>query len=188
MKRAPVPAAPANAPDTKYPGATGGLFIGCIGLGVLVGSLVARNAIDSHVFGAALILAVASSVVARRWGHQRAMSRTQRTALFGSIAFELLLFVLASWWMQKHGVHDPRTVSLVTLLIVGIHFLPMAFAFGPRVAWLGVVCSLVAALGLAWTAPPFLVFGIADGSLKIALGLLLFVQGWQRRVSASSVP
>jgi len=68
------------------------------------------------------------------------------------------------------GSPDVRTYWLWALGIVGLHFIPMAIAFGPIVLALGVACMANAAVGLAASSMPFLLIGTADGLLKVLLG------------------
>ena len=49
----------------------------------------------------------------------------------------------------------------------------MAFAFGPRIAALGVLCIINALAGLQLDYVPFLVFGCVDGLLKIGFGIAM---------------
>lgn len=78
--------------------------------------------------------------------------------------------VVLSFALQNSGA---RAYWLWILLIVGVHFLPMAFAFGPLIAVLGVLCIVNALVGLEVRNVPFLVFGCVDGLSEIGLGIAM---------------
>jgi len=59
-------------------------------------------------------------------------------------------------------------------LIVGVLFLPMAVAFGPRMLLLGCACIATAFVGLVVPTVPYEAFGIVDGTLKVGFGAWLF--------------
>jgi len=72
---------------------------------------------------------------------------------------------------------------LWVLMIVGVHFLPMAVCFGPLFLLLGGACISNAALGLLLPEVPFELFGLVDGALKLVVGV-----GSLRARPASTTP
>jgi hypothetical protein len=70
-----------------------------------------------------------------------------------------------------------RTFLLMILFVVGFHFLPMAVAFGPLCAVLGVSAMANAGFGL-WARREIALsqLWILDGVLKIGFGSLMLSQ------------
>jgi hypothetical protein len=95
-------------------------------------------------------------------------TRLQLWFLFGSIALEIVLFRFA--W-PKYRRAGERSARLASLFIVGLHFLPMAVAFGPMCLTLGLLLCLWSGTGL-WLRPGLSLNALwaADGLLKIAFG------------------
>ena len=58
-------------------------------------------------------------------------------------------------------------------MIVGVHFLPMAISFGPRLLVLGVICIAVAIAGLSLPGLPSEAFLVTDALSKLVIGLWL---------------
>jgi hypothetical protein len=91
----------------------------------------------------------------------------QLLALFGALALEFVLLMGAA---RLLGPMDQERIWCRTMLIVGIHFLPMAITFGPRMLVLGFACIAVALLALVLPSVPFLLIGLVDGALKASIG------------------
>lgn len=152
----------------------GGSFLFLIGTGLLLGVLTAVDEpVNTRPFlwGAALGL-ISIPVVRRRW---RLGSPTLRQviALVGSICMQLVFFALLSRMLGADPL--PRDRWLYSLLIVGIHFLPMYWSFGPRIVLLGVLSICTAGIGLLSPGIPFVVLGSIDAALKIVFGLWMFL-------------
>ena len=58
-----------------------------------------------------------------------------------------------------------------TMIIVGLHFLPMAIVFGPRMLFLGTACIVNAAIGFVAPVVPFSLISVVDGVLKVGFGM-----------------
>lgn len=144
-----------------------GLFLLVIGAGLLAGLYVGgREPIHRPTFFVATALGfTALFAFADRlsFGPPR---RKQLLALAGAIALEIALLTALSLFMPRTSARD---YWLWTLFIVGVHFLPMAYTFGPAMVALGSACMVVAFLGLA-SAIPFSVAGSIDGLLKMVFG------------------
>jgi uncharacterized protein DUF6609 len=92
--------------------------------------------------------------------------------LGGSILLELGLIGYVVTIYKGAG---ERVLMLAILLAVGIHFLPMALAFGPLCAALGVSTIANASLGLrVLRAAPLKYLWLTDGILKMAFGAFMF--------------
>jgi hypothetical protein len=146
----------------------GGLFIAIVGLGIVSGA-VFPNKRDFLLICSFAVASVALVIFAGRlmapFGNP---TRLQLWFLFGSIAFEIILFRFA--WPKYRNAGE-RSARLASLFIVGLHFLPMAVAFGPTCLALGLVLCLFSGTGL-WIRPDLSVNALwaADGLVKIAFG------------------
>ena len=167
---------------TGYPMARrGGLFLVLIGSGLIAAIALGGHALVSYpVFYAGSGLAVLSLPLSRRLSDGRP-TRAQFIALAAAIALEVVLFALLP---RVLPVGTPESVRwLWVLMIVGVHFVPMAVSFGPLFLLLGGACISNAALGLLLPDVPFGLFGLVDGALKVLVGA-----GSLRSRSASTVP
>lgn len=150
----------------------GGLFIAIMGIGVALGGAFPRWRKGLLAAGGAL--AVLSLFVAGP--HMQAANPTREQAWFllGSIALEIVLIRGAFALYKADG---ERALMLAILLAVGIHFVPMAGAFGPVCAALGIVCMGNAAIGLYLSrSTPLNTFWAADGIIKILFGALMMLR------------
>jgi uncharacterized protein DUF6609 len=147
----------------------GGLFIAIMGVGVALGGAFPRWRKALLALGAAL--AIIALIVVGPHIQAENPSRLQVWFLFGSIALEVVLIRGAFALYKAHG---ERKLMLAILLAVGIHFVPMAGAFGPLCAVLAIFCMGNAAIGLYLSRPtPLKAFWTADGILKILFGAMM---------------
>ena len=72
-------------------------------------------------------------------------------------------------------------------MIVGVHFLPMAISFGPRLLALGAFCIAVSVAGLSFPALPSEVCLLTDALGKLVIGLWLFSDRWRHSTLANAV-
>lgn len=150
---------------------SGGLFLLIIGAGLLAAIAASGDAPVSHgVFYAALAAALISLFFAGRLSFGEPTT-LQIGALIFALALEGALIVLQGRLLPPATPEPVRW--LWVSLIVGIHFLPMAVAFGPRMLLLGGGCIATALVGLSLPSVPYEVFGIVDGTLKVAVGAWL---------------
>ena len=154
----------------RYPMARrGGLFLVLIGAALIAAIALRRDALVSYpVFFAGIGLAILSLFVSGRLSDGRP-TRAQLVALAAAIAIEVLLFALLPRLLPP-GTQEPVR-WLWVLMIVGVHFLPMAVSFGPLFLLLGGACISNAALGLLLPEVPFELFGLVDGALKLFVGI-----------------
>jgi hypothetical protein len=152
---------------------SGGLFVACVGAGILLGALTGM--MSYGVLGGFIL----GFMVARRGRHWAAPfwgrpSLNQMRAMVLAVGSEVV--VLSMLGAGNFFAHATRaTVWEITLLVVALHFLIMRFSHG----WLMV--PLAAAL-LAWIGIgalllhlPMPVLAAGDGLIKIGFGLWM---GW----------
>jgi hypothetical protein len=166
----------------SYPMARrGGLFLVLIGGGLIAAIALSGDALVSYpVFYAGSGLAVLSLLLSGRLSDGRP-TRAQLIALAAAIGLEVLLFALLPRMLPPLTTEPVRW--LWVLMIVGVHFLPIAVSFGPLFLLLGGACISNAALGLLLPDVPFELFGLVDGALKVFVGV-----GSLRGRSASTMP
>jgi hypothetical protein len=152
----------------------GGLWLIWIGLTITVATALAGNqGLHGPVFFLGFIAGVVGILLNRRLRERVGYgqpAKEQRVAMWFAIGLQAVLFTILG---QLHTL-DTRTFWLVALLIVGVHFLPMARLHGPTAAILGGLCMLNAVVGLLVPSIPFLGLGIVDGLLKIVFGVWMF--------------
>ena len=168
--------------SARYPMARrGGLFLVVIGAALIAAIALGGGALVSYpVFFAGMGIAILSLFVSGRLSDGRP-TRAQFIALAAAIVLEAVLFALMPRMLPPD---TPETVRWFwALMIVGVHFLPMAVSFGPLFLLLGGACISNAALGLLLPEVPFEVFGVLDGALKVFVGV-----GMLRTRPATSAP
>src|SRR5688572_23122986 len=165
----------------KYPMVrVGGLFILCVGLGLIAGAIAGgEGLVDRRVFFAGVGAATMSLFASARLSYGPPL-RFQVAALVGAIVLEM---VLMSALGSLLGPADARTFWLWTLVIVGVHFVPMAVSFGPIMLVLGAACVASAAIGLLIPSLPLAGLAICDGTLKAAVGAMMLL-GMRQRAAA----
>jgi len=166
----------------RYPMARrGGLFLVLIGAGLIAAIALSGDALVSYpVFFAGLGLAVLSLLVSGRLS-DGPPTRAQLLALVAALALEVALFAMLPRVLPPGTPESARW--LWVLIIVGVHFVPMAVSFGPLFLLLGGACISNAALGLLLPEVPFELFGLVDGAFKLFVGV-----GSLRTRSASTSP
>jgi uncharacterized protein DUF6609 len=147
----------------------GGLFLVLIGAALIAAIALSGHALVSYpVFFAGLGVAILSLFVSGRLSDGRP-TRAQLVALAAAIALEAALFAVVPRMLPPGTQESVRW--LWVLMIVGVHFLPMAVSFGPLFLLLGGACISNAALGLLLPEVPFELFGLVDGALKVFVGV-----------------
>jgi hypothetical protein len=144
----------------------GGLFIMMMGVGVVLGGLLPPWRKPFLMLGAAGATA-ALMILGPRLVTANPTA-TQLWFLVGSIALEAILIRIA---IARYKSYGERTLMLAILVAVGLHFIPMAFAFGVFCFGLGVACTCNALTGLhGRTTVSLDRLWLTDGCLKIAFG------------------
>lgn len=151
----------------------GGLFILIMGIGVVLGAIFQGIRRLLLVLGAAVATLAIILFAARLSAPFGPPTRTQLWFLFGSIAAEAFLVRLAVALYREAG---ERSLLLAILFAVGLHFLPMAVAFGPVCALMGATLCACSGVGL-WSRPNLPLNGLwaADGIIKIGFGATMLL-------------
>ena len=148
----------------------GGLLLLVVGTAIVAGGLVPRRAWPLFSAGATLgtVAAVMAGLsILRPTGRPTVL---QVVSLVVAVVVEIVGIVWANATLRSKG---ERTLILVTLLVVGVHFLLMAPAFGPMFVVLG-ACSIGnATVGLR--SRPWSLFWAVDGGLKAAVGAVMLL-------------
>jgi hypothetical protein len=150
----------------------GGAFLTCVGAALLAAAALSWP-IGGYVllagFAAGAVALTVTSVVGRRRGLPKPSLR-DLLLVWGPALAELLVF----FFLFPLLPHDERLQTTAVIAVVGLHFLPMIWSFGPLILWLGLACIGVAAAGLFVPQIPLTTLIAADGFLKLTFGLLMF--------------
>ena len=144
---------------------SGGLFLILIGGGIII------DVFFSGAFIVGTSLALISLFFAKALSFGKPM-RIQIVALIVAIVLEMVLLIVMVNVLPIDI--DSQTRMMWILIIVGVHFLPMAVSFGPRFALLGVLCMVNGFVGLQLNDVSSDLFLIIDGILKVAFGCWLY--------------
>ena len=157
----------------KYPmRRSGGLFLILIGITLLFSFWFSHEYIINHkVFMLGMIISIFSFTTIKYFSQGRP-SKYQVIALGLALLLEFILAILLVNIMPPETTE--RSIWLYGSIIVGIHFLPMAYCFGTIMLFLGIGCIINAVTGLLLTQFPYEVFGIIDGILKLGVGIIMF--------------
>lgn len=141
----------------------GGLFLMVVALGMLAGGVVPR------IRRAALAVAAVIAVLLTAWFARGLAAPTalQVGALVGAVALEIALIPLVARRVWRRG---PRVVTLAVLMVVGVHFLPMAPAFGQWMLVLALLACAVSGAGLLFPRLPLAALWLLDALAKLAVG------------------
>jgi hypothetical protein len=145
-----------------------GLFILLVGLGIAIGGLSGKKyVVRMLVVGG--VLAILSQIVQVKGltNFGGAPTQTEFYTLYLGIALEAILIGLVVLFIRDRG---SRTFWLWLLLVVGIHFVVLAFAQGPPLFLLALLSVANALVGLRMANVSYLTFWTIDGALKIAIG------------------
>jgi hypothetical protein len=151
----------------------GGVFIFIMGMGVALGAILPTRRRLLLIIGAALAtiaIVLLAAPLSAPFGRPTGL---QFWFLFGSICAEAILIRVAVALYRRAG---ERSLLLAILFAVGLHFLPMAVAFGPLCAALGITVCVSAGIGL-WLKPgiPLNRLWASDGLIKMAYGSVMFL-------------
>jgi len=155
----------------------GGIFLICIGIGLVYGALLQGNAITFGLevgFCAGIAGIITAIIVARgSFGRPTAL---HRYVVFAAIGLELAAFTI----LARSGFFSgDQTVTkwAVSLLVVAFHFVVMRWSHGPLMLWLAMASMLW--IGLAYLSGFSLSALIAgDGLLKIVFGIIMAAPLW----------
>ena len=152
---------------------SGGPFLMIIGAMIIAGASLPK--VRNILVAAGLALAsMVTAIVAPSLVHPLGRPSWQQIlVLAGSVLLEMILIQAVVRYVYHLG---ERTIILSVLLVVGLHFLPMAIAFGPIIGILGILTILNAGVGL-WLRPNMnlSILWFLDGLLKLACGIMMVV-------------
>lgn len=155
-----------NIPLHPYPMVrAGGLFLVFFGAGIVI------NIFLSGAFLVGIVLAILSLMFSKTLSFGKP-KRFQIIALVFAMVLEMVLFFIMIRVLPADIAGSVRLMWI--LLIVGIHFLPMAISFGPRFGILGILCIVNALTALVLVGAVNEIFLLVDGTLKFCFGLWLF--------------
>jgi hypothetical protein len=147
---------------------SGGLFLVCVGLGLVAGTLLAKDGpVNVPYFFAGIGMGVITLCFAKFVSFGPGTS-AQYATLGLALVLQALLIAGAARFIGP--MPRPEELWYRTMIIVGIHFLPMAVTFGPRMAALGFACIAISTVGLLIPGVPFAFLGLLDGALKVGFG------------------
>jgi hypothetical protein len=150
----------------------GGAFLACVGAAILSTTLTPSSLSGPALvagFAIGILALIATSIAGRLRGLPKPTTR-QLVLVWIPVAAEMLLFFL----LLPRLPLDERTSMVAIIAVVGAHFLPMVWSFGPLIVWLGLACMAVAAAGLLIPQIPSVALVVADGVLKLVFGLAMF--------------
>lgn len=144
---------------------SGGLFLVLIGAGIIIDVALS----GAFIVGTALALISLMFAKVLSFGKP---TRMQMVALALAIILEIVLLIIMANVLPAGIAVSIRLMWI--LVIVGVHFLPMAVCFGPRFAIVGILCIVNGLAGLVLNNVSSELFLIVDGALKVGFGLWLF--------------
>lgn len=160
-----IPSA-SKSQDHPYPLVrSGGLFLVLIGAGIIIDVALS----GAFIVGTALALISLMFAKVLSFGKP---TRMQTVALALAIILEIVLLIIMANVLPAGITVSIRLMWI--LVIVGVHFLPMAVCFGPRFAIVGILCIVNGLAGLVLNNVSSELFLIVDGALKVGFGLWLF--------------
>lgn len=152
----------------------GGLFLLVVGLGIIIGGVAPRFR-RATLAGSALVAALLTAFLARQLAAPFGTpSASQVSSLIGAVLLEMALIPFAVHRLHHCGT---RVVTLAILMIVGLHFLPMALAFGPVVLLLAFLVCSITVVGLLIPRVPMATIWLLDGCAKLGVGSLMWLTG-----------
>jgi hypothetical protein len=162
-----------------YPMApAGGLFLAIVGVGLIAAVTFSGEALaDLRLF----FVGVGLGVVALMFASKLSLgtpTRVQIAALVAAVALEIILFNIQGRMLPRGTDESIRWMWIS--MIVGVHFLPMAISFGPRLLALGAICIAISIAGLNLAGVPGEVFLLMDAVSKLVIGLWLFSDLFRR--------
>jgi hypothetical protein len=151
---------------------SGGLFLALVGMGLMAAVIFSGDEVaDLRLFFVGVALGIVALMFASKLSLGKP-TRVQVGALVAAIALEVLLFNVQGRMLPRGTSESVRWMWIS--MIVGVHFLPMAISFGPRLLMLGAICITISIAGLSLPGLPTEVFLLMDALAKLVIGLWLF--------------
>ena len=155
----------------------GGVFLICVGIGLVYGALLQGNAItyglEAGFFAGTLGIIIAIKLSRGRFGRPTAL---HRRVVLTAIGLELLAFAVLARSGFFSGDQTVKTWAVI-LLVVALHFIIMRWSHGPIMQWLAIasICWIGLAYLLGFSVPALIA---GDGLLKIAFGIVMAAPLW----------
>jgi hypothetical protein len=168
-----------------YPMApSGGLFLAIVGVGLIAAVAFSGDTLaDLRIFFVGVGLGTLALMFASKLSLGKP-TRAQIGALGAAIALEVVLFNVQGRLLPRGTDESVRWMWIS--MIVGVHFLPMAISFGPRLLVLGFICIAIAIAGLSLPSVPGEAFLLMDAFAKLVIGLWLLSDLSRRSVLRSA--
>jgi hypothetical protein len=182
MDRGSRSVGPAEHPYPMAP--SGGLFLVLVGLGLI--SAVAFSGdqlVDLRIFFIGVGLGTVALIFASKLS-LGTPTRAQRGALIAAVALEVILFNVQGRMLPRGTDESVRWMWIS--MIVGVHFLPMAISFGPRLFVLGTICIVISVADLSFSGLPTEAFLVMDALAKLVIGVWLFSDLFRRSALGSA--
>ncbi|PZD93089.1 hypothetical protein DNH61_25250 [Paenibacillus sambharensis] len=93
-----------------------------------------------------------------------------KTGIIAVIFLGILIFLIAGPFIPGQNW---RMVWLGAFLATGLHFFIFYYVHGKSMLVVGTLCSFISVVGMIMASIPFIYFGIADGAVKLGVGLYL---------------
>jgi hypothetical protein len=152
-----------------------GLFVLLVGLGITVGGLLGKKYVVPMLIAGGVLAIISQIVQVKGFTNFGGIpTRAQLYALYIGLIFEAVLIGLVVYFISDRG---SRRFWLWILLVVGIHFMVLAYAQGSPLLLLAVLSIANAIVGLRMTNISYLKFWVIDGMLKIAIGAWMLLTG-----------
>jgi hypothetical protein len=153
---------------------SGGLFLMIAGLGMIAGAAVPHRrttVLAVFLLVAALLTAMFAHALSAPFGIPTSL---QVGCLVGAVLLGMGLIAMV---VRRYRTKGIRTVMLAVLMVVGVHFLPMAVAFGPLLLLLAALVCLNSACGLLTPALSLNLLWFLDGAAKFGVGAAMWLTG-----------
>ncbi len=151
---------------------SGGLFLALVGMGLIAAVVFSGDKVaDLQIFFVGVGLGIVALMLASKFSLGKP-TRVQIGALVAAIVLEVVLFDVQGRMFPRGTDESVRWMWIS--MIVGVHFLPMAINFGPRLLVLGIVCIAISIVGLSLPGLPREAFLLMDALSKLVIGLWLF--------------
>ncbi len=151
----------------------GGLFLLVVGSALVSGAIHWRWRVGLLAGGVAIATLVTTVATPTLVSGLARPSHSQLIALCAAVLLQALLIPLS---LHATRNRDSSARWLTVFFVVGLHFLPMAVAFGPVVMVLGLAIMLNAGIGLWKPSEIDLRHSwLADGLLKVAAGIMMML-------------
>jgi hypothetical protein len=150
----------------------GGVFLLIVGAAIVIGGLQFKW--RNRLLGAGAALATVATIATAP--HLATPHGAPTMLQVGSLGAAVLLEVLTLVWaIRRFAPQGQRPVTIAVLLVVGVHFVIMAPAFGPLIIALGILCVSNAVAGLRIRTYSLRTLWAMDGLIKLGVGAAMLL-------------